>query len=295
MSTSSTSDAPAGECFYEPVDPGAGEAPRFRATELTRGPWDGDSQHAGPPAALLARALERHPASGDGPRQIGRITYEILRPIPITSLAVEVETLRPGRRVELLEATLRDPGGEPLVSARGWRLAKAATEIPAGLTSTEPGSPPQLAGRPGGASGPPPGPSELEPAGSFLPSGYDRGYHTAMEYRFASGAFDEPGPAMCWMRMRVPLLVGEEPSPLQRVLVAADSGNGISSTLDFHRFLFINVDLTVHLHRMPAGEWVGIDALTIPEPTGNGSSDALLHDERGPIGRACQTLLVSAR
>ncbi len=86
----------------------------------------------------------------------------------------------------------------------------------------------------------------------------------------------EPGPAVCWMRMRHPLLAGEEPTPLQRVLVAADSGNGISSTLDFRRFVFINVDLTVHLHRLPAGEWVCLDSLTIPEPNGQGMSDTLL-------------------
>ena len=105
----------------------------------------------------------------------------------------------------------------------------------------------------------------------------------------------ETGPAVCWMRMRAPLVAGEEPSPLQRVLVAADSGNGISSTLDFRRFLFINVDLTVHLHRLPAGEWVCLDSLTIPEPNGQGMSDTMLADERGPIGRACQTLLVTER
>jgi hypothetical protein len=116
-----------------------------------------------------------------------------------------------------------------------------------------------------------------------------------MEYRFASGAFLEPGPATVWMRMRQPLVGGEDPTPLQRVLVAADSGNGVSATLDYGRFVFINVDLTVHLHRLPAGEWVCLDAITIPEPAGIGISDTALYDERGPIGRAVQTLLVGER
>ena len=70
--------------------------------------------------------------------------------------------------------------------------------------------------------------------------------------------------------MRHPLVAGEEPTPLQRVLIAADSGNGISSTLDFRRYLFINVDLTVHLHRLPAGEWVCLDAVTVPSPPASG-------------------------
>ena len=116
-----------------------------------------------------------------------------------------------------------------------------------------------------------------------------------MEYRFVSGRFLEPGPATVWMRMRHPLVAGEQPSPLQRVLIAADSGNGVSATLDWSRYLFINVDLSVHLHRLPAGEWVCLDAITIPEPTGIGLADTALYDERGPIGRALQTLLVRER
>jgi hypothetical protein len=116
-----------------------------------------------------------------------------------------------------------------------------------------------------------------------------------MDVRFVAGAFLEPGPATVWLRMCEPLVAGEEPSALQRVLVAADSGNGVSATLDFTRFLFINVDLSVHLHRLPASEWVCLDAITIPEPNGVGITDIALYDERGPIGRAAQTLLVAER
>ena len=116
-----------------------------------------------------------------------------------------------------------------------------------------------------------------------------------MDYRFVRGGFAEPGPAVVWMRMRQPLVAGEEPSPLQRVLVAADSGNGVSATLDWTRYLFINVELTVHLHRALAGEWVCLDAITIPEPNGVGIADTALYDERGPIGRAMQALLVGER
>jgi hypothetical protein len=116
-----------------------------------------------------------------------------------------------------------------------------------------------------------------------------------MEYRFVAGRFLDPGPATVWMRMRHPLVGGEEPSPLQRVLIAADSGNGVSAALDWTRYLFINVDLSVYLHRMPAGEWVCLDAVTTPEPAGVGLADTALADERGPIGRALQTLLVRRR
>ncbi len=277
--------------FYVPDGEG------FLSTEHTRGPWDGGSQHAGPPSALIARAIERLDGLGEGvaDRHVGRITFEILKPVPIAPLRIEAGVVRPGRRVDLAEATLLDGDGTPLVRARGWRLLRRKVEIPAALTSTDQGSPPLRAGRPGGGTGVPAAPGDLEPGVDFFPTGHDVGYHTAMEYRFAQGAFLEPGPATAWMRMRVPLIAGEEPTPLQRVLVAADSGNGISATLDFRRYVFINVDLTVHLGRMPEGEWVCLDSLTVPEPTGVGLTDTMLFDERGPIGRAAQTLMVAER
>ena len=264
---------------------------RYVPTELTRGPWDPDSQHAGPPAALLGREIER--LNGREGRWVGRVTFEILRAIPIAPLRAEATVVRPGRSVELAEATLSDSDGE-VMRARGWRLRETGVELPPGLSSEDgPGligtSPSTL--RPGFA---PPDPDAAKP-GTFPDTGYDVGYHTAMEYRFASGGFEEPGPAVAWMRMRVPLLAGEEPTPLQRVLAAADTGNGVSATLDWARYLFINVDLSVHLNRSPSGEWVCLDAITIPESTGVGIADTALYDERGPIGRAVQTLLVGKR
>jgi hypothetical protein len=269
----------------------------FASSELTRGPWDAGSQHAGPPAALIARAIERFPGLGDDPAPaIGRITFEILRPVPIAALLIEVELQRPGRRVDLVSASLRDrDSGAELVRARAWRLRDGEVRIPPGLSSTEAAGAPAKAGRPGGDRGQPPRPQSLPSAEAFLPTGFERGYHSAMEYRFVHGSFLEPGPAVCWMRMRIPLVDGEEPTPLQRVLVAADSGNGISATLDFRRYLFINVDLSVHLHRVPSGVWVCLDSLTIAEPNGQGIADTMLWDERGPLGRACQTLLIAER
>ena len=281
------------EAFYIATEDG------FEPTELTRGPWDPDSQHMGPPAALLGRALENLntpatsspsapgvPGGDSAGWQVGRVTYEVLRPVPIALLTLTAEVERPGRRVQMVSASLADSDGV-VVRARGWRIARSEVGIPAGLASEEPGGP---AGR---WTQPPP-PEQAE-EGDFFDTGHDVGYHTGVEYRFVEGRFLEPGPGTVWMRMRVPLVAGEEPTPLQRVLVCADTGNGISGTLDYRRYLFINVDLTVHLHRMPAGEWVCLDAITIPEPTGIGLADTQLADERGPIGRACQTLLIAPR
>ena len=247
----------------------------FEPSELTRGPWDPDSQHAGPPAALLGRAVER--CGEDQGKHVARITFEILRPVPMTTLTVSARVARPGRSVELVEASLADAEGE-VMRAAAWRLRTKAVE----LEPAPPDEPPAH------------GPADGSPTG-FFPTGADVGYHTAMEYRFVTGAFLELGPAVVWMRMRHPLVEGEEPSPLQRVLVAADSGNGVSAALDYRRYLFINTDLTVYLHRAPATEWVCLDAVTRLDPAGVGMSDTLLWDERGRVGRGLQALLVRRR
>jgi hypothetical protein len=249
----------------------------FAATELTRGPWDPGAQHAGPPSALLGYAIERLPEAEGF--QVGRITFEILRSVPIAPVRVEARVARPGRRVQMFEAELSDGEGEALMRARAWGIRSGEIDVPPeAIVRDEPPPPPEQ-GR------------EVD----FFPTEQEHGYHTAMEVRFVAGAFVEPGPATVWLRMRQPLVAGEEPTPLQRTLVVADVGNGVSASLDFRRFLFINVDLTVQLERMPVGEWICADAVTLPQPSGVGTAESLLSDRQGRIGRGLQTLLISER
>ncbi len=139
----------------------------------------------------------------------------------------------------------------------------------------------------------PAGPAEGQ-AVDLFPTG-ERSYLTSMEWRFIRGSFLEPGPATAWARMRYPLVEGEEVAPLSRVLALADSGNGISSTLDFGRWIFINPDLSVYLHRLPRGEWVCLDAETTTEPSGIGLAASVLSDEQGVIGRGLQSLFIGPR
>ncbi|MCY0953709.1 thioesterase family protein [Streptomyces sp. H27-S2] len=262
----------AAEGFYERVDAG-----RFLAAEYTRGPWDPGAQHAGPPAALLGRAVEERPGAREDMR-IARITYEILRPVPIGALEVTTSVLRAGRSTEVVEAALVPEGAaRPVMLARALRIRVAPESVPAVV----PG--PEL---------PPPGEAAVTP---FFPVPWETGYHSAMETRFTEGAFVARGPGTCWMRMRVPLVAGEDARPLDRVLVAADSGNGISAELDFARYVFVNGDLTVHLHRHPVGEWACVEARTSVDAAGIGLADARLHDEKGPIGRSAQSLFVAPR
>lgn len=248
----------------------------YEPSELTRGPWDPGSQHAGPPCALLGGELER--AGKIAGARIARIGFEILRPVPIEPLTVAAEVVRPGRRVELVEGRLSCAGTEVL-RARAWRIRTEAVDLGAVAQ---------------GRAEPMPGPDEAQPR-AFFPTGFEVGYHSAMEVRFLEGSYLEPGPARAWMRQRVALVAGREPTPLERLLVAADSGNGVSAPLDYRRFLFINTDLSVALRRLPQGDWIGLDSVSCAEPDGVGLTDTALYDERGALGRATQSLLIASR
>ena len=249
---------------------------RFEATTFTRGPWDERSQHAGPPAALLGRAVEQRPGGRDDTR-VARLTFDIIRPVPVAPLTVVTRVVRSGRSVEVVEAELCPDGAAAVmrVTALLMRTAEAAAPTVDGEAA-------------------PPGP-EAATVAPFFPLPYEPAYHTAIDCRFAAGDFLTPGPATCWFRMRVPLVEGEAPSPLTRVLVAADSGNGISSALDWRTHLFINADLTVHLYRYPVGEWVCLDARTAIAADGIGLADTGLFDPAGAIGRTAQSLFVATR
>jgi hypothetical protein len=252
--------------FYVPLGGG-----RFRATEHTRGPWDPRHQHAGPAAALLGGLLERL-----APREellLARMTLEILGPIPVGELEVAGAVERPGRSVELLAGELR-ADGRTAVRARAWRVARS-------------GAPPTPAD-----SAPPP----LPESESVVPDAFgDFGYGHAIEWRYAAGDWLQLGPATVWTRLRVPVVAGEEPSPVQRVLGVADSGNGVSAVLDWSRFHFINPELTVHVLREPVGDWVCLDAATEIAAGGVGLARSLLSDRSGPVARGMQSLLVAAR
>jgi hypothetical protein len=193
--------------------------------------------------------------------------------VPIAPLTLSAAVVRPGRSVEMVEASLAGPDGE-VARARAWRLA--ASDLTVDWEQDEP----------------PPGPEDAT-ALEFVATDKRVGWHTAMEIVFARGKFLEPGPATVWMRPRVALVEGEEFTPLQRVMVAADGGNGVSAPLDWSGFIFINTDLTVHLLRPPVGEWICLDSVTHVD--GIGMTDTALWDEHGRIGRAAQTLLVRAR
>ena len=248
-------------------------------TELARGPWSPHAQHGGAPSALLAGQLETFEAStATFP---ARFTLELMRPVPLAPLRIERRVIRQGKKVQLVQGSLFADDVE-VVRATLLRLREQAVEF-----ATEPVA---------GEARPLPPPGAPQQMGGDWTSGL--GFWNAVDVSRVgggsggSGGPGAPGPASMWLRLTVPIVAGEEPTPFQRVAAAGDFGNGVAAAFDRLQYSCINPDLTITLHRLPAGEWVGLDSATFPERTGMGVAESVLHDEQGRIGRAVQTVLI---
>lgn len=251
--------------YFSRLGPGT-----FRPTGHVSGAWDESMQHIGPALGLLAHAVERDCAERrDDPMVVSRLTYELLGVVPMDEVDVQVEVVRPGRTIELVEATYSHAG------RIGTRL-RAWLQTPRDIGSLA-------------ADGfdPLPPPAGMEPwdpttvwPGGFLASAQVR--------RDSAG----PGRARYWVRTDVPLIEGEEVSTLARTAGLVDIANGMAIRADPSAVQFPNIDLTAHLVRRPRGEWVGFDTRVTFGPGGLGLTASVLHDEDGPLGTVSQSLTV---
>jgi hypothetical protein len=256
--------------FYLPIGDNL-----FESTAATASPWDDSLQHGGPPAALLARTIER--VRPDESMPIARITVDMLGGIAQGQIRTQARIVRPGKRIELVEASLW--ANERLaVTATAWRIRTTPG-------STEPYWRPHE---------PPPVPEE-RPV-TFFPGVPPRwGYGRAIDWRFVKGGYDELGPAQVWTRLRIPLVAGERASPVQRLLVVADSTNGLSGELPMAQWYFIPPTMTATIERPPEGEWMLLDAHSTIGPNGTGLAQGTVHDERGLVAAITQPLMVAPR
>jgi hypothetical protein len=249
---------PAGQDLYVP-------------TEAALGPWTDQAMHGGPPTMLMAREIERFRSGQE--MFVARLTVELLRPAGRVPLAARCRLVRPGRKVQLIEASLWS-GEREVARTTALLIRRATVDVP---QSREP--PPHAL---------------AEPEGGWTPP-YRSGpaYHLlGVEIRAPSPADGALAPGWAWIRLKLPVVPGEEPSGLVRACAAADFPNGISYVVDPGKVTYINPDLTLYLHRLPIGEWVMVDARTWLEPHGAGVAEGALYDSEGRVGRSIQGLLL---
>jgi hypothetical protein len=252
----------------------------FIPTELARGPWYPNTLHGSPMLALLAREIERVPAAR--PAQVTRLTIDLMRAAPMSPVRTEARVVRAGSTVEVLEAELVG-GGEVCARASAMRFRVADVPVPEDRT---------------GADRPP----ALPETAMRFPWSDSRGatenpLQHVLEMRPVPG-FESP---TAWLRLRLPLVAGEENSPLVRVAWVSDMTYSVPmmrmATKDLRSmadrpFVAINPDTTLNLHRPAEGEWICLDSRATYDSHGAGTASARVFDQRGPIGHASQSLLV---
>jgi hypothetical protein len=255
------------DAYFDTISPG-----RYRPTPFAGGAWQADEIHFSPLGGLIVHAMDLHRAgtlSGDD-KQLGRISFDILGFLQAEVCDITVKTIRPGRTIELLEATVMI-AGRAAVLARAWFIATTDTTTVAGGESLPLGSP------------------DAATAWSMTDT-WPGGYVASLETRVI--APPQPGRTSAWLRTGVALVAGEPSTPHASFIALVDTANGVAVRESPTEWMFPNLDLTVHLHRQPTGAWVGLDTTVTFGPAGHGLTSSVLHDEHGPIGRAEQILTV---
>lgn len=251
--------------YFERLGPGS-----FRPTGHVSGAWDESMQHIGPALGLLVHEVEWDLAARrDDPMVISRLSYELLGVVPMAAVDVEVQVIRPGRTIELVEATYGH-GDRTGIRLRAWLQQPRDTSEVAG-----------------DGFDPIPAPDEMEP---WDPTSlWNGGYLASAEVKRIS---EGPGRSRYWVRTAVPLLAGEDVSTIARMAGLFDIANGMAVRADPTEVHYPNIDLGAHLVREPVGEWLGFDTRVTFGPGGLGLTASVIHDQDGPLGTVSQSLTV---
>ncbi len=248
-------------------------------SELTRGGWDDVSQHGGPPAGALARAVERVPTLV--PMLVVRFSIDLIRPVPLTPLRIDTDVSREGKKVQIVEASMSAEDVE-VARAVAVRIRISDLDIQEPDTDRMPAPPESL--------------EDLVWASHFGENpDLKRFHYDAVVIRSVAGSFLAPGAGVTWFRLRYPLVEGEIPSPFVVTATLSDLANGNAQALDPLRHAFINPDISLHLHRQAVGEWIGMKSRSFPHRTGIGMTDTDLYDRSGLIGKVIQSQVIDER
>ena len=245
----------------------------YQPTDHTQGTWNPNDQHMASATGLLTYELERFAAQDN--KRLARISLDILGSIPQAPSTIITRCVRSGKTIELLEAVLSCAGRDYIV-ARAWRLITQDTSAIAGLEDKPARYQPEQL-------------SEWREMHKW-PGGYIQTLYLVAESE------RRPGRGMVWMTNDISMIEGVPTTDLVHLLGMVDTANGVVprvglgvSDMDW---MFPNTDLQIHMHRLPQGRWLGIDAVQQYGADGIGVTSAVLHDVYGPFGRSEQILTI---
>ncbi|WP_201574510.1 thioesterase family protein [Psychrobacter sp. H8-1] len=243
----------------------------YKPTQHAQGAWNPHEQHMAPATGVMVAELSQF--SPQENMRIGRISLDILGLIPLDEFTITTRCIRPGKTIELIESVMSS-GGRDSIIARAWRLITQDTSIIAGLEDDYATYHPDELSVWEGMKG--------------WPGGFVKSVH------LVANSERRAGKGMVWVTNNIQMVEGEPTTDLVHLLGMVDLANGIvprlGLELDDLQWIFPNTDLQIHMHRVPKGSWLGIEAVQQYGNDGIGITSAVLHDVHGPFGRSEQIL-----
>lgn len=245
----------------------------YQPTEHAQGAWNAHEQHMAPATGVLTAELTQFALQGNS--RIARISLDILGLIPLDEFTITTRCIRPGKTIELIESVMSSRGRDCII-ARTWRLMTQDTSSIAGLEDERALHHP-----------------ENLPAWADM-KGWPGGYIKSLQ--FVSAPNRRAGQGMVWVTNSTEMVTGKTTDDLVRLMGMVDTANGVVPRLGLGladtEWIFPNTDLQIHMHRLPQGRWLGIEAVQQYGTDGIGLTSAILHDIQGPFGRSEQILTI---
>jgi len=244
--------------FYEVHDD------RFAPTQINVSPWNGNAQNGIAIAGLVAHLLASN--SGTTEMHCARLTIDILGVVPRVPLEPRINIIRDGRRIQLVEVML-SAAGRSYVRATALRARTEQT------------------------------PEQAHPLTRRLPDpAAAEGKLPWVRMDTLAGGFMQIGPGARWVQFpRLEVVAGHAMTPLERVAMVSDFGSGTAPLASPKDWSFANLDICIHLSRLPRGEWLLIDVTSESSGNGCGLVHSRLGDVDGMFGHAHQTVFLDPR
>ena len=239
----------------------------YRSNIHAQGAWNPHEQHMAPATGILCVELEQFQPRSE--MRIGRVGLDIFGLIAFGEFSITTRMIRPGKTIELIEAEMC-ANGKTCIVARAWRMLTSDSRAIAGIEDFPIESP------------------------EFLPvwegmSCWPGGYIQSIETRAHTD--HRAGKGIVWLRNSLDMVEGQLTTDFSRLLGMVDTANGIVPRQDPNAgWGFPNLDLQIHMHRLPQGEWLGLEVVQQYGEDGIGLTSGVLHDIHGPFGRSEQTL-----
>ena len=242
----------------------------YKPTENTQGAWNEHEQHMAPATGVICAELEKYQPREN--MQIARISLDILGLIHLEDFKITTQIIRPGRTIELIESKM-EAKGRICIIARTWRMISSDTKAVKGIedkTMSSPKNQPNWSGM------------------SVWGGGYIKSI--SPHIRQVKG---RAGKGQVWLTNKLEMVEGEETSSFVKLMGMVDTMNGVvERQAGKFDYMFPNVDLQIHLYRLPKGKWLGLDVQQQYGENGVGLTSAVLHDENGSFGHAEQILTI---